>query len=149
MDVVIRALLVYGFLLLLFRIMGKRTLGQVTMFDFVLLLVIGEATQEALMGEDSSFTASALVITTLVTTDVGLAYLQQHSRTVDRLIEGLPLILINNGELLRDRMDKSLISEEDIRASARSTQGLERLDQVKYAVLERNGQISIIPKSSS
>jgi len=137
MDAVLRATAIYLFLLLLFRVGGRRSLGQITTFDFVLLLIIAEATQQGLLG---------LVITTLFGIDIGMSLWKERSKVVDRIIEGVPLVLVEDGRPLRDRLDKSRVDEEDILTAARERQGLERMDQIKYAVLERSGGISIIPK---
>lgn len=148
MDAVLRALVIYVFLMLLFRISGQRSLGQITTFDFVLLLVIGEATQQALLGDDFSLINAMIVITTLVTIDIGLALWGKRSSRLDKLIEGTPLVLVEDGEVFYDRMAKVQVGIDEIRQAAREIHGLERLSQVKYAVLERSGGISIIPRQS-
>jgi len=145
METVIRAAVVYGVLWLVFRIAGKRTLAEITTFDFILLLIVSETTQNALSGTDYSITNSLLLIVTLVGIDVGLSLVKQYWPTVDKIIDGVPLILLEDGRPFRERMDKSRVDEADILAAARRSQGLERLDQIKYAVLERDGGISIIP----
>jgi uncharacterized membrane protein YcaP (DUF421 family) len=145
-DSVLRAAAVYLFLLVLVRISGRRTLGQMTTFDFVLMLIISEATQNAMIGDDYSMTNGFLVITTLVTLDIGLSILKQRSRLVEKWIDGLPTILVERGRPLKDRMDKARVDVEDVLEAARELQGLERLEQIKYAVLERGGQITIIPE---
>ena len=146
MDAVLRGLSVYMFLLIIFRISGKRSLGQVTSFDFVLLLIIAETTQQALLGDDYSVTNAFLLIGTLVGLDIGLSLLKQRSAKLDRLLEGAPLVIVEEGEPLKDRMDKARVDEEDILHAARELQGLERMEQIKYAVLERNGDITVVPK---
>lgn len=146
MDSVIRAAAVYIFLLVIFRLGGKRALAQITTFDFVLLLVISEATQNALVGQDFSITNSFLVITTLVGIDIGLSLVKQRFPQVERYIEGLPLVIVENGQPLKDRMSRARVDEDDVLAAARELQGLERLEQIKYAVLERSGGISIVPQ---
>lgn len=146
MDAVLRATVVYVVLLLLFRISGRRSLSQLTTFDFVLLLIIGEATQQALLGEDFSLTNAVLVIVTLLAIDIALSLAKQRSPSVEKLIDGVPIVLVENGRPLDDRLRKSRVSEEDVLEAARSLQGLERLDQIKFAVLEVSGGITIIPK---
>ncbi|RIH80952.1 hypothetical protein Mterra_03421 [Calidithermus terrae] len=146
MDSVIQALAVYGFLLVLFRLAGKRSLAQITTFDFVLLLIISESIQNALVGQDYSLTHAALLVMTLVGVDIGLSLLKQRSPRIERLLDDVPLIVLENGKPLKDRMNKARVDEEDILSAARELQGLERLDQIKYAVLERSGGITIIPK---
>ncbi len=146
MESVIRGLAVYVLLLIIFRISGKRSLGEVTTFDFVLLLIISETTQQALLGEDFSLTNAFLLIVTLVGLDIGLSHLKNRWPRLEKVLEDVPLVLVEDGRPLKERMDRSRIGEDDIMQSARRLQGLERMDQIKYAVLERNGGITIIPK---
>jgi uncharacterized membrane protein YcaP (DUF421 family) len=136
-------------LLIIFRVSGKRSLAQITTFDFVLLLIISEATQQALLGDDFSLINAFVVIITLIGLDIALSLLKQRSPTFELLIDDTPLIIVEDGRPLKERMDKARIDESDILASARELQGLERMDQIKYAVLERSGGVSIIPKGQS
>jgi uncharacterized membrane protein YcaP (DUF421 family) len=147
MDAIARGVVMYFFLLVLFRIAGRRTLGQMTNFDLVLLLIISEATQNAMLGNDFSVTNGILVILTLVGIDIGLSLLKQRFPQVERHLEGLPLVLVDRGRPLKDLMCKARIDEQDILSSAREKHGLERMEQIKYAVLEAHGEISIIPKT--
>lgn len=149
MDAVLRGAAIYLFLLVLLRFAGRRTLGQLTTFDFVLLLIISEATQQALLGEDFSITNAFLVVMTMIGLDIGLSLLKQRFIRLEDWLEGMPVVLIENGRLLKDRMDKERVDEDDILQAARELQGIERIDQIKYAVLERTGGISIIPKQES
>ena len=149
MEPILRGMAVYLFLLLIFRLTGKRSLDQVTTFDFILLLIISETTQQALIGEDFSLTNAFLVILTLFGVDQVLSLLKEKSSFVRRWAEGLPLVLLEDGRPLQDRMRKSQVDEDDILEAARELQGLERLDQIKYAVLERHGGITIIPKQDA
>ncbi|MFN0091698.1 MAG: DUF421 domain-containing protein [Acidimicrobiales bacterium] len=146
MDGVLRATAIYLFLLVLFRALGKRTLAQITTFDFVLLLVISEATQQALLGEDFSVTMAIIVIATLVGIEVGLRVAKTHLPVLSSWIDGRPVLIVDRGRPLHDRLRRESIDEADILAAARETQGLERMDQVRYAVLEVSGAISIIPE---
>lgn len=145
MEPILRALAVYAFLWVLLRIGGKRTLAEITVFDFVLLLIVGESTQQALIGDDYSVSAGFLVIATLMATDVGLSLLKERFPRLERALDGAPMVLVDRGKPLRDRMRMERVDEEDILEAARKLQGLERMEQVKYAILERNGGISIIP----
>lgn len=149
MEAVVRGFVVYVFLLVVFRITGQRSLGQVTTFDFVLLLIVAETIQGALLGQDDSITFAFVLVLTLFAIDVALALVKQRSPRIDRLIEGLPLVIVQDGEPLRDRMDRSRVDDEDVMSAARSLRGLERMDQIKFAVLERNGEISVVPKESA
>ena len=149
MDAVLRGLFVYLFLLLMFRIAGRRTVGEMTSFDFVLLLIISEAAQNAMTGNDYSVTNGVLVITTLVGLDILFTLWKHHSGFVERWLDGLPMILVDNGRPITHLMDRARVDVEDILASARESQGLERMDQIKYAVLEVGGGISVIPKTNT
>ena len=146
MESVIRPTLVYLFLLLLLRLTGKRTLAQITSFDFVLLLIISEATQQALIGEDNSMINAAIVVSTLIGINILMSLLKQRSKWFDRLLDDIPLVVVANGKPLKERMDKSRIDEDDVLDAARESHGLERMDQIRHAILERDGQISIIPR---
>jgi uncharacterized membrane protein YcaP (DUF421 family) len=149
MEAPLRALSIYVFLLIVFRIAGKRTLADVTTFDFVLLLIVGEATQQGLIGDDFSVTEAMLLITTLVGIDVALSYIQSAFPRLDRMIESAPLVLLEEGSVLHERLRRSRVAESDIMEAGRRAHGLERMDQIKYAVLERDGAISIIPKADA
>ena len=146
MDTVFRALAIYLGLMLVIRASGKRSVAQITTFDFVLLLILGESTQQALIGDDFSITTGLLLIASLVGIDMTLSFLKERSTRISQLVDGVPLIIVEDGRPLRERMDRSRVDESDVLAAARERQGLERLDQIKYAVLERSGGISIIPK---
>lgn len=148
MDTLVRAAAIYVGLLIVLRGSGKRSLGQVTTFDFVLLLILGEATQQALIGDDFSITTGLLLIVSLVGIDSTLSYLKTRWVHLDRWMEGRPVIIVADGRPLRERMQNERVDEEDVMAAARETHGLERMDQIKYAVLERSGGISIVPKRS-
>ena len=149
MDSVVRAAAVYLVLLLLFRIVGKRSLGETGAFDFVLLLIIAEATQQAMIDDDNSMTNAFLIIVTLLALNIGFSLLKQRSALVDRLIDDVPVLIVADGTPLTERMDRSRVDERDILQVARESQGLARLDQIQYAVLERDGSISVVPKQAA
>lgn len=148
MDIVLRAVSIYLVLLIVFRIVGRRSLAQITTFDVVLLLIIGEATQQALLGDDFSVTNGALVVITLVSADWLLSIVKSRRPVLERVLDGAPVVLIDHGRLIDERIKRAGVDESDILEAARTSQGLERLDQIKYAVLERGGDISIIPQTS-
>ncbi len=145
MDSIIRPLVVYVFLMLLFRVGGKRTLTQMTAFDVILLIIVGEAAQQALLNGDGSMTNGFIVMMTLVGIDILLSWIKQRWSRVERLLDGTPVVIVEHGQPLHEQMNKSRVDEQDILTAARETHGLERMDQIKYAVLERGGNISIIP----
>src|ERR1043165_8607101 len=104
MDAVLSAAVVYCFLLVVFRISGRRTLSDMTTFDFVLLLIIGEATEQGLLGGDPSMTNSARVIVTLLFLNIVMSLVKRRWKTMEKVIDGVPTIIVDHGRLLRERM---------------------------------------------
>jgi uncharacterized membrane protein YcaP (DUF421 family) len=149
MDTIIRGVVLYLFLLIIFRFNGKRALVEATVFDFVLLLIIAETTDQSLLGDDKSLTGTMLLIVTLIGMDIVMSLLKQKFRLFEKVVDGGPVILLDNGKLLHERMKKERVDESDILESARELKGLMRLDQIKYAILERDGTISVIPKEEA
>lgn len=123
---------------------GRRTLYELTTFDFIRGLVISEAVQQGLVGDDYSIANATIVVVTLVFIDVGLSFAKTRFRWVQKVIEGTPTILVEYGRPWRAHMKKARVSEEDIMESARELQGLERMDQIKFAGLEVGGRITVI-----
>jgi uncharacterized membrane protein YcaP (DUF421 family) len=143
---VLRGAAVYLLLLLIFRVAGKRTLSEITTFDFVLLLIISEAVQQALIGIDNSMTNAMLVVLTLVGLDIGLSVLKQRSKWLDRLLDPRPIVIVADGVLQTEAAMRERVDEDDVLSAARCLHGLERMEQVKHAVLESGGKISVIPR---
>jgi uncharacterized membrane protein YcaP (DUF421 family) len=137
----------YFFLLFVFSMAGKRSMAEMDTFDMVTLLIISEATQNALVGHNTSMSYSLLVIITLVACTVFMAWLKARKPRMEQVLQGGPVILVENGRFFRDRMKAAFVDEQDILSTARREQAIERLDQIKFAILETSGQISIIPKS--
>ncbi len=146
MDSVLRGLAIYVILLLLFRVSGRRTLRELTPFDLVLLLIISEATQQALLGNDFSIANAVLVIITLLLCDIGLSLLKQRSQRASMLLEGVPTLLVAHGRPLPGRLEHARLDEQDVLSAARELRGLERMEQIRFAVLETDGQITIVPE---
>lgn len=145
MESVVRALFVYFFLLLVFRVAGRRTLAEMTAFDLILILIISETTQQAMVGSDASMTNAALLIITLVVTNIGLSLLKLHVPTLEKWINGRPFFIVEDGKCLQERMKKARVDEGDILEAARKLHGIERMEQIRHAVLERGGTLTIIP----
>lgn len=149
MDTVVRCLVIYVFLILVFRVLGKRTLAETTTFDFVLLLIISETTQQALMGDDFSVSGALVAVATLLGLDLALSLLKQKFPKLDKAIDSVPLLIVQDGQPIEDRLQKERMDREDILEEARYQHGLERMDQIKYAILERDGRVSIIPMDAA
>ena len=146
MDTVIRVAAMYLFLLAVFRLAGKRTLSEATTFDFLMLLVISETTQQALVDDDRSFTNAAILIITFVAMNIGFSLLKQRFKPAERVIEDVPVVVVADGKPLHGPMERERIDEDDILSAARERQGITELEAIRYAVLERDGKISIVPK---
>jgi uncharacterized membrane protein YcaP (DUF421 family) len=145
MESVVRGVVVYLFLLLVFRVAGKRTLSEATSFDLVLLLIISETTQQAMVDNDHSFTNAAVLIVTLVGLDVLLSLVKQASPAADRWLDGAPRLLVQRGQLLKANMSQERVDEQDVLEAAREQRGLDSVSQIDLAVLERSGKISVVP----
>jgi uncharacterized membrane protein YcaP (DUF421 family) len=148
MEMILRAVAIYLILLVVFKIAGRRALLQMTSFDLILLLIISEATQQALLGEDFSVTGAMLTIITLVVIDMLFGLAKKYISGAESMLDGSPVILVVHGELQNDKLKKVDVSCDDILVSARQNHGIYQLEKIKYAILERNGHISIIPEES-
>ncbi|MDU1061083.1 MAG: DUF421 domain-containing protein [Leclercia adecarboxylata] len=148
MEMILRAAAIYLILLVVFKIAGRRALLQMTSFDLILLLIISEATQQALLGEDFSVTGAMLTIITLVVIDMLFGVAKKYISGAESMLDGSPVILVVHGELQNEKLKKVDVSCDDILVSARQNHGIYQLEKIKYAILERNGHISIIPEES-
>ena len=143
MDLVLRAVVVFAFVLLLTRVIGKRELGSLQPIDLVLLIVLGDALQQGLTQDDYSLTGAILVVSTIALLQVftsWIAYRFPRSRPV---LEGEPIIVIHNGELIERNLQRERLTIEDIAEEARKQQ-IAQLSEVRFAVLETSGSISFI-----
>ncbi|EGT4252651.1 DUF421 domain-containing protein [Citrobacter amalonaticus] len=148
MEMVLRALAIYLVLLVVFKIVGRRALLQMTSFDLILLLIISEATQQALLGNDFSVTGATLTIITLVMVDMLFGFFKKKINGAESALDGSPVILLDHGVPLTGKMKKVDVSLDDILVAARQNQGITDPAKIKYAILERNGHISVIPDES-
>ncbi|WP_134681734.1 DUF421 domain-containing protein [Paracoccus ravus] len=146
MESVIRGIAIYAILLVITRLSGRRTLAQSTPFDFVLLLIIAETTQQALLGDDFSLVNALILILTLFSVDILLSYLKRSSPHLALWLDGAPTVLISGGRIDAHAMARARIGIGDVLEAARHQQGLRNLDEIDAAVLEVSGGISIIPK---
>jgi uncharacterized membrane protein YcaP (DUF421 family) len=112
----------------------------------VVVVIISESIQQAMLGGDNSMTNALLIVLTLVGMDVAFSIVGLRAPVVDKLLNGVPLILVSDGEILKDRLRKTRVSEDDILEQARRQWGVGTLDDVRYAVLERSGSLSIVPR---
>jgi uncharacterized membrane protein YcaP (DUF421 family) len=145
MDSVIKATLVFLVLWAILRVSGRRTLGEMTAFDFVLFLIIGGSTQRAITGQDYSLTNALLLVATFVMLDIGMSIVEVKWPAARGILNAAPMILVDNGYLLTRRMRRARVTEENILEAARRLHGLECMAQIKFAILEATGEITIVP----
>jgi uncharacterized membrane protein YcaP (DUF421 family) len=136
------AVLVYGVIFLLLRIVGKKHVGEMAPFDLVVLLILSECVQGALTAGDNSVTAGVIAAATLFGTNQMVGYVSSRNKSVERLLEGQPQILVRNGTVCRDVLARQQISHSELIEALRK-EGCSSLTKVRYAVLENDGQISI------
>jgi uncharacterized membrane protein YcaP (DUF421 family) len=145
MELILRTAAIYLFLALVFRLLGKRSLAELSALDFILFLIVSESIQNALVDGDESVVMGLTVILTFLMLDLGLSYLKRKYPVFEKLAEGVPLLLVDQGKVIQKNTVRSRITDSDILQTARQTGGIERMSQIKYAVLETSGAISIIP----
>lgn len=145
-EFILRATVVYGFLLLMLRLTGKRQVGQLAPFDLVLLLILSNAVQNAMNAGDNSLLAGLISATTLVLLNAAFGYLTYRSKRFEEFVEGQPEILVHNGKLYQAAFDKANITQHELHAAMRRS-GCTTLDEVHLAMLENNGAISVIAKT--
>lgn len=141
-ELILRGGGIYLTVILLLRISGKRELGQLTPFDFVLLMLISEGASNALTAGDDSWLAAVIVITTMLLLNAGLGYMTARHARVERWMEGRPRFLIREGRVLYAALRKETISNNELMAALRQN-GCFRPSQVEYAILETTGEISV------
>jgi len=145
LGLVIRALLVYFFLLILLRLTGKRQVGQLAPFDLVLLLVLSNAVQNAMNGGDNSVSAGIISAVTLVGINFIMGWATYRSKRLESLIEGRPVVLIHNGKIITKAMEEVKMTHHELNAALRAG-GCTCPDEVLVAVLENSGNVTVIPR---
>lgn len=145
MELILRGAIIYLALFILMRATGNRQFSEMTAFDAVLIILIAEVTGQSLIGEDYSLTGSIIVLATIIGIDVLISLVKQRSKAFAKVVDGIPVLLINEGKLIEEVMTRERVEKEDVLSAAREMQGLESLDEVKYAVLEPNGVITVVP----
>jgi uncharacterized membrane protein YcaP (DUF421 family) len=146
MDLVIRAAVIFAFIYLVMRVAGRRELTSLEPFDLILLVVIGDLVQQGITQNDNSVTGAMVVISMVGLFSAGLAYLNFRFRRLRSVLEGEPLILVQHGEPITKNLRRERLTIEEVEAEARLQQ-ISSLEQVQWAVLETNGQISFISRS--
>ena len=147
MDIVIRAALVYFFILLITRIVGRRELSSLEPFDLVLLVVIGDLIQQGVTQSDYSFTGLMLAAGTIALLQTGVSWTGFRSKKVSLVLDGEPIVVVQDGKFLPNNLKRERLQEDEVLASARK-QGIGSLDEVAWAILETSGEITWIKNES-
>ena len=145
LELIVRAVIVYTFLVLLLRLTGKRQIGQLAPFDLVLLLVLSNAVQNAMNGGDNSVLAGIISASTLIALNYATGIVTRKSKKAERLIEGRPELLIHNGVLFTEVLEKQQVTLHELNSALRSA-GCSGIEEVHFAFLENNGQITVQPR---
>lgn len=147
-EFVIRATVVYVFLLVLLRLTGKRQVGQLAPFDLVLLLVLSNAVQNSMNGNDASITGGVILASTLVALNYVVGWLTYRSKRIEALVEGRPVILVHDGKIDTAAMRSVQMTVHELESSLRA-EGYAGPEHVRFAVLENNGRVTVIPMKQS
>jgi uncharacterized membrane protein YcaP (DUF421 family) len=148
MDIVLRAIIIYVLVFAFTRALGRRELSTLQPFDFILLVVIGDLIQSGVTQSDLSVTGVLLVVCTIGILQVIFSYLSFRFRRVRPLLQGEPIVLVENGQLIDRNMRRERLTLDDLAEKARLSE-IESIDEIKWAVLETNGDISFIKQSSN
>jgi uncharacterized membrane protein YcaP (DUF421 family) len=146
MDLVLRATVIFFFIFLVTRVAGKRELSSLEPFDLILLVVVGDLVQQGITQSDYSVTGALIVISTITLLTVFLSYINFRFRFLRGVLEGEPVVLVENGQLIERNMRRERITLEDLEAESRQQQ-VSDIGEIRWAVLETSGRISIIPAS--
>jgi uncharacterized membrane protein YcaP (DUF421 family) len=148
MDLFFRAAFLFGFIYFLTRVVGKRELSSLEPFDLILLIVLGDAVQQGLTQDDYSVTGAMIVISVIALLQVFVSYLGfRFPKRLGPVLEGEPMILVHDGNVLERNLRRERLTVDEI-AEAGRQQNVASIDQIQFAVLETDGQITVIPKNS-
>ena len=147
-ELILRSAAIYAVFFIGLRVFGKRELGQFTIFDLVLVLLVANALQPAITGPDNSITGGVIIIATLLLLNRGISFLRSKWPAFDHLIEPPPTVVVQDGKLIKKSVEKEGLSEDDVMMALRE-HGVEKVEDCKLAVLENDGSISVVDKNSS
>jgi len=144
-ELIVRSAVVYGFLIVILRITGKRQVGQLAPFDLVLLLVLSNAVQNSMNGGDSSLVGGLISAATLIALNYGVGLATFKSKRLEVVIEGRPQVLVHDGKLFEDVLARAQLTHHELQGALRQA-GCARVEDVQSAILENNGAISVIQR---
>ena len=148
MDLALRSIVVFFFVFLLTRIIGRRELSTLEPFDLILLIVLGDAVQQSLTQDDYSVTGAFIVISTIAILQVGVSYLNFRIPRLRPLLNGEPIVIVQDGKVLEGNAKRERLTPEDIAEAARLQQ-IASIEDVQWAVLETGGQLTFIEKQKN
>jgi uncharacterized membrane protein YcaP (DUF421 family) len=146
MDIVIRAVFAFLLVFLITRIVGRRELGTLEPFDLILLVVLGDLIQQGVTQSDYSVTGMTLAVGTIALMTVLVSYLSFRFRRLAPILDGEPIVMIQDGKLIDRNLERERLTKDELAMEARLQQ-IDSLDKVEWAILEKGGQISFIPKA--
>ncbi|MBZ5502941.1 MAG: DUF421 domain-containing protein [Acidobacteriia bacterium] len=146
-EKILRSLIVYFFLLLMLRLLGRREVAQMTVFDLVVLLILSNVLQNAMIGPDNSVTGGLIGATAILVANWIMGRLVFKSKQFGRAIEGVPVLLVHHGQFIEPNLRRESISKEDVLSTLR-TQGVFHLHEVRAAVLEPSGKLSVMKEEN-
>jgi uncharacterized membrane protein YcaP (DUF421 family) len=145
MDIVLRAIVLYAFIVFVMRVIGRRELSSMTPFDLILLIVLGDAIQQGLTQDDYSVTGALLAVATIASLQVFTSYLSFRSQKARKVLEGEPIVVVDRGKLVEHNLKRERMTADEVAEEMRQQQ-IASLDQVEWAIIEANGSISFIEK---
>src|SRR5690242_2611698 len=145
MDLALRAIFLYAFVILLMRVTGRRELSTLSAIDLVLLIILGDAIQQGLTQDDYSVTGAVIVVSTIAALQVGASYLSFRSRRARRVLEGEPIVIVQDGKLIERNLKRERLTEDEVAEEMRAQQ-IASVEDVEWGILETNGTMSFIPK---
>lgn len=141
MEIVLRAALIFFFLWFVTRVAGRSTLGELSTFQLILFLVMGDLVADAILHHDTSVTGAVLAVSTIAVLTVVVSWVNSRSRRTSRIVHGVPVVVVSDGELLMEALQRERMGVDELLAAARG-EGIERVAEIRVAVLETNGQLS-------
>jgi uncharacterized membrane protein YcaP (DUF421 family) len=149
MDLAVRAVVIYFFIYLLTRVVGRRELSSLGPFDIILLVVIGDAVQQGMTQDDYSVTGALIVVTVIAVLQVSMSYLSFRFRRLRTVLEGEPIVIIQDGKPIERNLKRERLALDEVMEQARTSAQIADLDEIQFAIFENSGAISFIQKKSS
>lgn len=147
-ELIVRAVVVYAFLVVLIRITGRRQVGMMSPTDFILLLILSNAVQNSMNGGDNSLGAGLVLATVLIALNYGVSWLARRSKFVEQLLVGRPVFIVRDGRLDEHVLAKEKVTHHELMAALRSA-GCPNIEAARHVILETNGSISVIRREAA